>query len=124
MDVNFIKSIVDSPVLAEHKSKPVVHSSSQEKHSIFIVPGKVDSEAVDSEGEGDRLKKVVENVNKFIEAINSHLNFSIDEATKRVVVKVIDDNSNEVIREIPPKEMLELAAKFDEINALLFSSKV
>lgn len=54
---------------------------------------------------------------------NTKLNFRIDDATKQVVVSVLDGKSGEVIRQIPPEEMLRLIAHFDKIQALLFSKK-
>lgn len=54
---------------------------------------------------------------------NTKLNFRIDDATKQVVVSVVDGKSGEVIRQIPPEEMLRLIAHFDKIQALLFSKK-
>jgi flagellar protein FlaG len=54
---------------------------------------------------------------------NTQLNFSIDNTTKQVIVKVVDSNSGEVIRQMPPDEMLRLIAHFDKIQALLFSQK-
>ncbi|HAK87957.1 MAG: hypothetical protein A2X55_12350 [Nitrospirae bacterium GWB2_47_37] len=54
---------------------------------------------------------------------NTELNFRIDESTKRVIVSVVDGKSGEVIRQIPPEEMVKLIAHFDKIQALLFSKK-
>lgn len=41
------------------------------------------------------------------------LSFRVDEETKRVVISVIDQESKEVIRQVPPEELLELAEKLD-----------
>lgn len=54
---------------------------------------------------------------------NTQLNFRIDDATKRVIVSVVDGKSGEVIRQIPPEEMVRLVAYFDKVQALLFSKK-
>lgn len=54
---------------------------------------------------------------------NTQLNFRIDDATHRVIVSVVDSKSGEVVRQIPPDEMLRLIAHFDKIRALLFSGK-
>ncbi|MFQ5455997.1 MAG: flagellar protein FlaG [Nitrospirota bacterium] len=71
----------------------------------------------------NKLEKAVNNANELANYFNKHLNFSIDEATERIVVKVIDDNTGEVIRQIPPKEMLSLSAHIDKLQALLFDGK-
>jgi flagellar protein FlaG len=48
------------------------------------------------------------------------LQFSVHEASGRTVVTVTDAVTGEVIREIPPPELLNLAARLDEMIGLLF----
>lgn len=48
------------------------------------------------------------------------LQFSVNEASGRTVVTVTDAQTGEVIREIPPPEQLNLAARLDEMIGLLF----
>lgn len=64
------------------------------------------------------LRKVVAEVAQYV---RRDLNFSLDEGTGRTVVKVIDSESNEVVRQIPSEEMLVLArylAQLAEENAI------
>ncbi len=51
------------------------------------------------------------------------LQFSVDESTGRTVIKVIDKESGDVIKEIPPEEALRLAEKIQEMSGLLFDRK-
>lgn len=46
----------------------------------------------------------------------------IDEATNRWVAQLVNEN-NEVIRQIPPQELLEIAAKFRRLQGLLFDER-
>ncbi len=55
---------------------------------------------------------------------NVDLNFSIHEATGRTLVKVINSDTGETVREIPPEQILNLAAKIDEMIGILFDQKV
>jgi flagellar protein FlaG len=48
------------------------------------------------------------------------LQFSVNETSGRTVVTVTDAQTGEVIREIPPSEQLNLAARLDEMIGLLF----
>ena len=52
------------------------------------------------------------------------LRFETDENTGKTVVRVIDTKTDEVIRQIPPQEMLELASRLEETRSLFFRSKV
>lgn len=62
----------------------------------------------------EQLKKAVEDANNAARSANRQLNFSIDSTTARIVVKVINQASGEVVRQIPPKEMLDMAAYLAE----------
>jgi len=46
-----------------------------------------------------------------------------DEASKRVITQIVDQN-NEVIKQIPPEEMLRIAARFNELRGKLFDESV
>ena len=50
------------------------------------------------------------------------ISFNYDERIDRVVVKVMRDSTEEVIRQIPPEEMIELIAKFrEDLRGLIFN---
>ena len=49
--------------------------------------------------------------------------FSYHEETKRVSIKVIDAETEEVIREIPPEETLEMLSKMWELAGLMVDEK-
>jgi flagellar protein FlaG len=51
------------------------------------------------------------------------LQFSIDEDSKDIVVKVIDQNTNEVVRQIPSKEALQIAKSIDKMQGLFINQK-
>lgn len=53
-----------------------------------------------------------------------NMNFSIHEASGQVMVTISDEETKEVIREIPASEFLNLAAKLDEMVGILFDQKV
>ena len=43
----------------------------------------------------------------------------LDEATQQIVAQILDEN-NEVVRQIPPEALLELSARFNRLEGLLF----
>jgi flagellar protein FlaG len=55
---------------------------------------------------------------------NVRLQFSRHEATGRTMVKIVDKNTDKLIREIPSKEVLNLAAKLDEMIGIIFDKTV
>ena len=69
------------------------------------------------------LDKAVEAVNEFVGAVNTDLRFSVDDDTGRTVVKVMDVNTKEVIKQYPSEEMLAIAKALDSIKGLLVQQK-
>jgi flagellar protein FlaG len=54
---------------------------------------------------------------------NVNLQFSVHKASGRMMVTVVDESTGKVIREIPSQEILELAAKMDEMVGMIFDKK-
>ena len=69
------------------------------------------------------IKDAVEKVNKAISGSSRSFQYSIHEKTKDIIVKVIDTDSNEVIREIPPRKILDLVASLMEMAGILIDER-
>ena len=69
------------------------------------------------------LDMAIKAVNEFVKPFNNALNFSVDQESKTTVVKVIDQSTKEVIRQIPSEEMLALAKALDTMKGLLIQQK-
>src|SRR5690606_23479915 len=59
----------------------------------------------------EQLEKVVNKANEHIMGVNTQLQYRIHEGTDRIMVRLIDTESQDVIREIPPEKMLDLVAE-------------
>lgn len=72
----------------------------------------------------DTLQGAVEQVQKAVETLSSAgIQFTLDQDFNRMVVQVVDTSTKEVIRQIPPKEMLEIAQALDKLQGLLVHQK-
>ncbi|MGS0496126.1 flagellar protein FlaG [Pseudoalteromonas mariniglutinosa] len=60
------------------------------------------------------VKENLEKLNEFIPVTATNLIFEFDELGDPPIIKVLDKQSNEVIREIPTKEFREVAKALDE----------
>ena len=69
----------------------------------------------------EQIRKTVEEINK--KAMNSEVQFGIHEATNRVTIKIIDRQTKEVIKELPPEKTLDMIAKAWEIAGILVDEK-
>lgn len=63
-----------------------------------------------------QLKNVVENINKALKQSNKNLEFTIDSDTKRSIVKLVDSETGDVIRQFPSEEALAISKAIDRIQ--------
>lgn len=59
------------------------------------------------------VREAVEQINSFLSANARDLRFRVDEGSGRTVITVVNPNTGEVIREIPPEEMMAAARSLD-----------
>lgn len=71
-----------------------------------------------------QLIDAIEKANKDFKTINTSLKFSIHEETKQILVKIIDNETKEVLREIPPEKILDMVASMLERVGLFVDKKV
>lgn len=72
-----------------------------------------------------KVSEAVSDANEMLATLKSDLMFSIDNDADRVVVKIVDRETQEVIRQIPTKEMLELAKSLKSFTSgLLLNEKL
>lgn len=66
------------------------------------------------------LKNAEETVNKSLEAyFNEKIAFDIDEKTKKTVIKVIDSKTDEVVKQFPPQEFLDMVYALNKAAQLI-----
>ncbi len=70
----------------------------------------------------DELGYAVENINQFVNSQGRTLNFSVDEESGKPVVKVIDFETKDVIRQIPSEEVLTMAKAIKRLQEDLGSA--
>jgi flagellar protein FlaG len=65
----------------------------------------------------------VNKANKAISGANRRFEFSVHEATKEIMVKVINDETGDVIREIPNQKILDMVAKMWEMAGIMVDER-
>ena len=73
-------------------------------------------------GNNTQIRKAVEEINK--KAHNSEAVFGIHDATNRVMIKIVDKDTKEVLKEYPPEKTLDMIAKVWEVAGLLVDEKM
>lgn len=83
------------------------------------------SKTMIQEAEKDPEKNVeilASNIQKVLQKMNYSLQFQVDSESNRVIMKVLN-HKGEIIREIPPEELVHVARNLPDIEELLLNSK-
>ncbi len=70
------------------------------------------------------INKEVDHLNKWLEAKNSHIRFVLHERLNEYYIQVINDGTNEVMKEIPSKKIMDIVANFYEKLGFIMDTKV
>jgi flagellar protein FlaG len=70
-----------------------------------------------------QLTDAVNKINKSMASESRGLEFSVDSDSKRTIVKVVDRQTNELIRQIPTVETLQIAHALDQAQGLLIKQQ-
>jgi flagellar protein FlaG len=69
------------------------------------------------------VQDAVDRMNAISRWFRSTLTFKMDESSHRIVVTIIDKDTGEVIRQIPPESVLKQAEALKDLSGLLFDQK-
>lgn len=70
-----------------------------------------------------QLEGAMSSIQEFVQSVRRNLDFQLDDSSGKVVVKVTDGESGDVIRQIPSEEALKLAESLQEVRSLLFKAE-
>ena len=110
---------VQAPSAVNKTIKPVVArqipTSGDGKNLPMSEPDTVESP--------QRVHEVVSSVRTHIQNLQRTLEFSIDEESGRTVIRVLDRESRELIRQIPAEELLVIAKRLEAATGILIRDK-
>ena len=90
--------------------------------SVPAAPG--GAGAAPTSGSAQEVSQAVADLNRALKDSNLSVEFSVDEAINRQVVKVIDQATGEVVIQVPNEAALKAAKSLDALRGLLFDSAV
>ncbi|MGE5652419.1 flagellar protein FlaG [Noviherbaspirillum sp. UKPF54] len=71
----------------------------------------------------NQTHEALKQINDTMKKLSQDLEFTVDEDSERPIVKVVDQQTKEVIRQIPTQEALEIAKALDRVQGLLIRQK-
>lgn len=102
--------------LAKAKEEPEKASGENEEKGFI-------AEDLDDRQIEDMLSKGIKEANKKLAMTSNELHYSYHKPTRTVCVKVIDSETKELVREIPPQKELDALAKMWELAGILVDEK-
>lgn len=78
---------------------------------------------VDKRPMKQNVSEVVDGLNSIMDMVNRRMEFAVHKETGRLMVNVVDKDTQKVIKTIPPEEFLDLAARIDEMVGLFLDKR-
>lgn len=72
----------------------------------------------------EQVLAAVAKMQDYVQAAGRNIQFQLDDGSGRMVVKVTEASTGDVIRQMPSEEALRLAENLSEIRSLLFNAEV
>ncbi|MEI5907607.1 flagellar protein FlaG [Bacillus spongiae] len=116
VDLNTVPALKQDSMEASLSNRPIELSSTLLK---------IEQDAVQQEiPPKEQVEKVIHSVNEFLKASPTSLKFEFHEKLQEYFVSVIDNETKEVVREIPPKKLLDMYAAMTEFVGILVDKKI
>jgi len=72
----------------------------------------------------EEIHKDLEMINEQLKSSNSSIQFSVDDKSNDVIVRIVDRDSGEVIRQIPPESIVRLRDSMKDMSGLFVEKKI
>ena len=119
---------ITRPVPETHKIVPKTSDKSldnnlRERKPAPVIREEEGRQRQEYEPQRENLEKAVEQTNQMIFKDDRRFEFRIHEGTKRIMVKLIDKETDEVVKEIPPEKILDLVASIWDLVGILVDER-
>ena len=88
--------------------------------NTVIKPSSVDAT---SQPTREVVAKAAADIQQFVQSMGRNLSFSVDEVSGYHVVRVVNPNTGELVRQLPSEELLKIARDFERLNSVLVSQR-
>lgn len=69
------------------------------------------------------VRQAVDEANEALRSVSAGVEFSLDEGSGKVIVRVVDSETDEVLRQIPSEQMLAISRAIDDLRGLLIKQE-
>ncbi|WP_258959184.1 flagellar protein FlaG [Paenibacillus tyrfis] len=71
----------------------------------------------------EAVVKAIQKANKALQGVEKRFEYRVHQQTGEIMVKVLNQETDELIREIPPEKLLDLVAKLQDICGIIIDEK-
>ncbi|KAA0966776.1 flagellar protein FlaG [Sporosarcina sp. ANT_H38] len=114
---------------ATHQASVSVKKKAPDKE-VTVVQEQAVAEKVQQQADNeqqlpaDKAKQLTDSMNTFLGSVNTQLRFQFHDKLNEYYVTIVDSTTDEVIREIPSKKLLDIHAAMREFVGLLVDKKI
>ncbi len=118
-----VRSQQTSTAIAQASAQNSVAAADVDGNSLPQSGKAIKAEPDDRQPTAQDFEAVVAKLSDFVQAVERDLSFTVDDDTGDTVIVVKDRQTDEVVRQIPSEEVLQLAQKLLELQEELEGSK-
>ena len=116
-DIGMIKAVQPS-VAQTHPTAPIGRAEKGVNGTVDTV---AEPRATEAAKEQEPLDDVVNDLNDLVRDLHRELQFSVDQDSGSTVIKVVDRETDEVVRQIPSEELMVLRKRLQEAAGVIFN---
>jgi len=108
-------------------SLKVIQDTSQSIQTISMEQQNTDRQAIQEEEQvisSEKLQQAVDTVNEFLQVNHSASKFVLHEGLERYFVQVVDVETEEVVKEIPPRKLLDAFYEMQKLLGMIVDEKI
>ncbi|QWE27145.1 flagellar protein FlaG [Polynucleobacter sp. AP-Ainpum-60-G11] len=124
--VNAGSAVASSTVMPESHFVPQIkHGSSDAEVVAKVAATVIKPSSIESTSQPSRdvVAKAAADLQNFVQSMGRNLSFSVDETTGYHVVRVVNPNTGELVRQLPSEELLKISRDFQRLNNVLVSQR-
>jgi len=122
-EITNVSKLVPLTVLSNKQNNLKTSSSSDAKDPQLAAGSKEDLNVQTAALKTDKqdaslelVKSAAAEGNSILQATNRDLEFQVDESTKKVVVKIVDSKTGDVVRQVPSEDMLAFIKRMQDLE--------
>jgi len=121
MGIDQISSARPTQLALERVQEKVIQPKEKQPNANIL---QKETEVEVSQNSKEEIKKMIDGLNKFLEPSHTYLKFQLHEKLNEYYVAIVNSDTKQVVREIPPKKLLDMYAFMLESIGLIVDHRI